>query len=205
MARRGKDTTVFDDILLRGIRKGQIPAREKAAREWYRNAARRTVSAKQFPAKLVQQQQKKPTIGPGRMFLFKYNPKHRRTLPYYDVYPVIFMVGFAKGGFHGINLHYLPPRMRAALMDELYGVVNNKRYDASTKLKISYKILKNASRFRYFRPCFKHYLASHIASKLIEVPITDWDIALFLRNERFIKAPQKEVWKDSRKIIKKYS
>ena len=30
---------VFDDILLRGVREGQIPARTQEARDWYRNQA----------------------------------------------------------------------------------------------------------------------------------------------------------------------
>ena len=32
----------FDDILAQGIRAGQIPARTKTARDWFRNKARDT-------------------------------------------------------------------------------------------------------------------------------------------------------------------
>ena len=49
----------------------------------------------------------------GRMFHFLYDPKGKKTLPYYDRFPLIFMVEKAKGGFYGLNLHYLPHKERA--------------------------------------------------------------------------------------------
>ena len=41
---------------------------------------------------------------PGRMFMYFYDPKHKKTLPYYDRFSLIFMVEKAKGGFYGLNL-----------------------------------------------------------------------------------------------------
>jgi hypothetical protein len=61
----------------------------------------------------------------GKMYTFFYDPKHKETLPYYDLFPLIFVVGPAAGGFLGINLHYLPPVLRAKLMDSLYQILNN--------------------------------------------------------------------------------
>ena len=46
-----------------------------------------------------------------------YDAKHKATLPYYDGFPLILMLGPAKGGFMGLNLHYLPPVVRARLLD----------------------------------------------------------------------------------------
>jgi hypothetical protein len=112
------------------------------------------------------------------------------------------MVGPAEGGFYGINLHYLPPSLRANLMDALYSITNNKRYDENTKLRISYATLKNASKYRYFKPCFKHYLASHVKSRFIEIQPVEWDIALFLPTERFEKAGKSKVFADTRKMLK---
>lgn len=111
------------------------------------------------------------------------------------------MVGPAKGGFYGINLHYLPPQLRAKLMDGLYDLTNNTRYDESTKLKLTYDLLNSASKFRYFKPTFKHYLNQHVRSKFIEINSTEWDTALFLPTERFEKAKKTKVWADSRKMI----
>ena len=55
----------------------------------------------------------------GRMFMYFYDPKHKKTLPYYDRFPLTFMVEKAEGGFYGLNLHYLPHKQRALFFDKL--------------------------------------------------------------------------------------
>jgi len=101
-------------------------------------------------------------IAIGRMYLFHYDPKTKDQLPYYDRFPLIFPFQRVDGGFYGINLHYLPHILRARLMDRLLDLANNKVYDDTTKLKISYQILSSSSKFKYFEPCVKHYLNSHV-------------------------------------------
>ena len=64
---------------------------------------------------------------PGRMFMYFYDPKHKKTLPYYDRFPLIFMVEKAEGGFYGLNLHYLPPKQRAIFFDRLTDYSTNKK------------------------------------------------------------------------------
>jgi hypothetical protein len=192
---------LFDDILARGVRQGQIPARTQSARDWFRNKARENRSAAAYPANLMSTSNKTDDIQVGHMYHFYYDPKFKKTLPYYDRFPLIFMVGPAEGGFYGINLHYLPPKLRAQLMDALYSVVSNKRYDEATKLRVSYSILNSASKFRYFKPCFKHYLNDHVNSRFMKIDSAEWDIALFLPTERFEKAGKARVFADSRKMV----
>lgn len=138
----------------------------------------------------------------GKMYFFFYDPKWKKELPYYDRFPLIFPVGPAKGGFYGINVHYLPYRLRAKLMDALYDITNNKKFDESTKLKLSYDLLKSTEKFKEFKPCFKHYLNDHLKSRFLLVESAEWDIALFLPVANFEKASQSTVWSDSRKIIR---
>jgi hypothetical protein len=194
--------TVFDNILLRGVRSGQIPSRTKEAREWFRNIAKNTRGNQTKPERLLQASDNKVTrVLPGRMYHFFYDPKHKDTLPYFDIFPLIFMVGKAQDGFYGINLHYLPPPLRAKLMDSLYTISSDKRYDENTKLRISYNVLNGAAKYRYFKPCFKHYLYRHVESRFIEIFSSEWDIALMLPTQRFRFANQQKVWSDSRKMI----
>ncbi|MCA6385861.1 MAG: hypothetical protein IM620_20520 [Cytophagales bacterium] len=82
-------------------------------------------------------------------------------------------------------------------MDALYTTINNKKYDDSTKLNISYSILKQASSMRLFAPCFKRYLFSQVKSRMIYIPPSEWDISLFLPTQRFKKAPDDQVWRES--------
>lgn len=191
--------SVFDKILLDGIRKGHVPAREKKSREWFREQAGK-VSTTGMQIKEQSGDRMRSSMGIGRMYFFFYLAKHRKTLPYYDRFPLIFPFRVFKGGFMGLNLHYLPPPLRAKLMDALYEITNNKRYDESTRLKLSYNLLANAAQYKAFRPCVKQYLRKQMGSKLIRVEASEWDIALFLPVEQF-NAPIRSVWKDSRDII----
>tara|TARA_B110000495_G_scaffold114077_1_gene98779 strand:- start:203 stop:787 length:585 start_codon:yes stop_codon:yes gene_type:complete len=135
----------------------------------------------------------------GRMFFYQYDPKHKKTLPYYDRFPLIFMVDKAEGGFYGLNLHYLPPKWRAIFFDRLTDYTNNKKYNRTTRLKLSYDLLKGSSRLSLFGPCFKHYLTDHVKSRIIEVPADQWESILFLPTEQFVKAKASKIWNDSRK------
>jgi len=138
----------------------------------------------------------------GKMYAFFYDPKHKKTLPYYDRFPLIFKIENVPNGFMGINLHYLPPPLRAKLMDALYNLTTNNRYDETTKLRMSYEILNSASKYRYFKPTLKMYLNAHVKSRFLEVSSVEWDMALFLPTERFVKANKSAVWKDSRAAIR---
>ena len=188
--------STFDEILAQGIRAGKLPARNQASINWFRNKAKKSDTTAQ---RIIQKEgaKQRGRVEPGSMYLFSYDPKHKKTLPYYDRYPLIFMIGEAKGGFLGINMHFLPLRQRAILMDALYSLVNNKKYDEMTKLKISYDILKSASKFKLFKPCVKHYLGSHVRSRFIEISPAEWDIALMLPIQSFQKASSSQIWKES--------
>ena len=104
---------------------------------------------------------------PGRMYMFFYDPKTKDTLPYYDRFPLALLVGPAKGGYYGLNLHYLHPRIRAILLDRLMEYSVGK--DKNLRLKLTYNILKASSRLKAFKPCFKHYLKKHIKSRMVEI------------------------------------
>lgn len=123
-----------------------------------------------------------------------YDPKWKDELPFYDRFPLVFPFRVESDRFWGINLHYLPLRPRAILMDALYDLKNNDRYDTSTKLKMSYQTLNNASKFKYFKPCVKCYLFSHMKSQFMYINPTEWDVALWLPTEKFTKATKTQVW-----------
>jgi hypothetical protein len=171
---------LFDEIIAKGVRAGQIPARERKAREWYRDAARDY--SKVDERKLMRGDPDRLTARPmiGQMYMFGYDAKHKATLPYFDRFPLVFPFRKVKGGFLGINLHYLPYGHRAELMDALYEISSNQRYDETTKLNISYKVLNSASKFQNFKPCVKHYLTKQFRSRFLYIYPSEWDIAIFL-------------------------
>jgi hypothetical protein len=194
---------LFDRILKQGVRQGIVPAKTKVAREWYRNAAKKLVTRIR-PSRFenrMEESRISSSMEFGYMYAFAYDPKFKKTLPYYDTFPLIFPVDFQQDGFLGINFHYLPPTLRARLMDALYSNLTNKNYDATTRMQISYSILQSAAKYRFFKPTLKKYLGSQIRSNFFEIHVNEWDIALFLPTESFRKADTQKVWSDSRKKI----
>jgi hypothetical protein len=74
---------------------------------------------KQEQIELLKPEDKTDTFEVGKMYLFHYDPKGRKTLPYYDTFPLILLTGIHKSGFTGLNLHYLPPEPRLILLSNL--------------------------------------------------------------------------------------
>lgn len=179
--------------------------RQKDSRTWFRNQAlsigsvNRSKMMQDPDADNLHTRIDEESI--GRMYSFFYDPKNKKTLPYYDQFPLVFVIGPKPGGFLGINLHYLPPVLRAKLMDQLYAITNNKKFDNSTKLVVSYELLSKAARFRYFEPCVKHYLFEHVQSKFLMIEPKFWDVALMLPTEKFAKADNNTVWNRSRSQV----
>jgi len=193
---------IFDNILQQGAKQGIIPARTKFAREWYRSAAEDLYKRRVSSGVLLRDETRlTDSIIYGYMYSFVYDPKWKNELPYYDTFPLIFPVELEKNGFLGINFHYLPHVLRAKLMDALYTTVTNRKYDDTTKVRISYDILKGVSKFNVFKPTLKRYLRSHIRSNFLQISSKEWDIALFLPTENFKKLSKDKVWAESRKAI----
>jgi hypothetical protein len=195
---------VFDRILQRGLQAGITPSVKRDSRQWFRNQARNVVAT---PNRMLVSNNARLTSRPmvGRMYLFQYDPKGKKTLPYYDRFPLVFPIasgrtgGFAAqgGSFIGINLHYLPLPLRARLMDALYKTATTQELDDTTRLKISYQILQQATRYRFFKPCIKRYLISNVKSRFFYVEPKEWEMALFLPLDRFVGSNKTRIYRDS--------
>ena len=193
-------SNIFQRLELQAFRAGITP-RTKESRDWFRSkiknmrSIKREALMKEDPLKQTSQEIV------GGMYMFFYDPKHKETLPYYDTFPLVIVVGPAEGGFYGLNLHYLPPILRAKMLDALMDITTNTKFNDSTRFKMSYELLVKTSKLKYFEPCFKHYLNEHVKSKCAMVPAPEWEIATFLPTADFRKANSKKVYYDSKKMI----
>lgn len=173
---------------------------EAEARKWYRDQAaeiKRVNTASLMKSK-KNAQRINSTIDPkaiGSMFLFFYDPKTKDELPYWDTVPLVIPIEFYRDGFLGLNLHYLPPLLRAKMMDELYNTINNDKLDVTTKLRLNYSIVKRIS--KYYKPCVKRYLFNHVRSGFFYVLPNEWDMAIMLPLERFEGARKSTVFRNS--------
>ena len=94
-------------------------------------------------------------------------------------FPLCIPVEPAKGGFYGLNLHYLPHSLRAQFLDALYDTTNNDKFDETTRFRLTYDLLKQI-RGKPFVNIVTNTIISHVRSSFAKVDSADWEIAIFL-------------------------
>lgn len=192
--------SIFDKISAAAFRAG-IRSRTPESEEWFGKKVKELAVPSRTKILKDDALEKQTKIRVGDMVMYFYDPKTKETLPYYDKFPLTIIVGPAPGGFYGLNLHYLPVPLRAKMLDSLMDITNNRKYDETTKFQATYNTLKRASKLKYFKPCFKHYLNSNVRSRFAYVPPPEWEIATFLPTADFQKSGKSTVYKDSRAAI----
>jgi hypothetical protein len=195
--------TIFQNILANAARKGIKNQYSAESIKWFRTNIRKTAVS---PLRVIREEKDNyvsswSNVAIGKMYFAYYDPKHKKTLPYYDTFPLIIPIQRYSDGFLGLNLHYLPPTLRARLLDSLYDLLNNAKLDERKRLVISYSILQSAAKHRFFKPCVKRYLGTHFRSRFVKIPHQNWTAAVFLPVESFEKASKNEVWSDSRQTV----
>ena len=99
----------------------------------------------------------------GHLYMFEYKAK-MKYLPYYDRFPLVYVIKSLRNEFWGANLHYLPIK---------------KRLLATKKLMQGRVDLPKA--------CFHKYLQPHVEGLLIDLAEDEWDTAILLPTEDFVK------------------
>ena len=133
---------------------------------------------------------------PGFMYLYAYDPKTKDTLPYYDKFPLILCFNITAKGWYGINLHYLAPKIRQSIFEELLKTLNNTKFNDNTKFKLSWAQLSSLSKHRYIKHACKQYLFSQLVTPICKVDPKYWEAVTFLPIAQFEKASPQSVWKD---------
>jgi len=191
---------IFNRLERQAFRAG-IKPRTDESRAWFLKKAQnmRSINREALMKEEPLKARSKQII--GGMYMFTYDPKHKDKLPYYDEFPLVIVIGPAKGGFLGLNLHYLPPKLRMQFFANLMDIQGSKLTD-DAKFSLTYRMLKKSSNLRYFKPCVKHYLNSQVTSRFAEVPAPEWEIAIFLPTAQFRKRNSYKVHYDSRQMIR---
>lgn len=174
-----------------------------AAKQWFRDKIGKLFGGKPTPItggpKPPQKIVSRPII--GKLYFYVYDPKYKdqpNILPYYDTYPLTIPIEYYSDGFLGLNLHYIYPKDRAILLDKLSETLTNHKYDDTTKMRINYNLLRSSSKYFEHTPCLKRYLYNHVRSQFIEIPASEWDIAIMLPAEKFVRETKTAVWALSR-------
>ena len=189
------------------IATGNMAARARMAATWFRSIVERAKTALARDTvfqDVVTDAAKSGTLTGrmwlGKMYFFVYNPKHKITLPYYDMFPLVLPIERYSNGFLGINFHYLAPKDRAYLLDEIKVFVNDKTLSENARILLTYDMLRGFTKFKRAKPCLKRYLTTYMKTQFIPVLPDEWGPSIFLPVENFKKASKKMVWAESKEI-----
>jgi len=161
---------------------------EKKSLKWYRSAVKEEAGnyKKNFEHYDKDVEQKVNSLRrftvEKHLYMFEYKAK-MRWLPYYDRFPLVYVLKSSKDEFWGVNLHYLQPK---------------KRMIATKKLLLGQIDIPKA--------CFHKYLHAHVEDGIyIDLATVEWDSAILLPTEDFVKnvngmffpIDKKTVWEDT--------
>lgn len=175
---------------LKKAKDAQINIGTKKSADWFRRIAEKSANIRKLSR--VTDGLKPAKLEAGEMITYTYDPKMKESLNYYDVHPLVIFLESTASGWYGLNLHYLPPTMRARVLYEA-------QYSKNSLFKIANALSKDART----KACFKRYISSYVASKPYSIPKESWEVAIALPFDRFLKEDKKTVWRDSKKINKK--
>lgn len=182
--------SVFDTI------KQRAGNADKSA-TWYRTQVNKIASNK-TAGQLFRENKLNNRPSVGRLNLFGYNPKFRKTLPYYDVFPLVLPLEPISGGFMGMNFHYLPPLLRFRLLERMQATATDSRFDSKTKFDVNYDDVKS---IKIVKPTIKKYLYAYCQTGFLRINADEAAIAIYLPVQRFKKASDAVVYSDSRKFL----
>ena len=114
----------------------------------------------------------------GHLYMFEYKAK-MKWLPYYDRFPLVYVIKAAgKDEFWGANLHYMSPKKRLIATKKLM----NGRIDIPKR-------------------CFHKYLTAHVDGLFLDLAASEWDTAILLPTEDYVKDLNGRVFPIDKKIV----
>ena len=164
---------------------------------WYRNAVS-LIADRTSPSELFKSGKLLGRPSAGRMSMFFYDPKTKARLPYYDTFPLVLPLEPMKGGFIGLNFHYLPYGARFAFLQQLQSLASNSKFDQSTKIQATYDSVKSN---KYVKASIKRYLYSQVRSQFLRVNVDEMALAAYLPVAQFQGASLGSVFAKSRRTF----
>lgn len=138
----------------------------------------------------------------GQLVFFKYKPVLESST-YYDRYPLVLITDSYKGGFEGVNLHFVDPLHRRFLFDSLMRTlpVIKSGEEWKARLRVDYDRLEARRAFKYFRPCYRRYLWKGMSRRPVIVPFQAWEDMINGNTYRFVNARPVTVFRESRSQV----
>ena len=139
----------------------------------------------------------------GNLYLFLYDAKFKRILPYWDKLPLVILFGYSGSHMIGVNFHYLNWAQRISLLRKL-GVRRKTGYKLKYKdILRAWKAAKLPQALMYLS--IRKYLISHIRSDVKvwdEIDGDDWGEVAKIILPKFAKKGDSFVIRDIQRKFK---
>jgi hypothetical protein len=171
--------------LTEGTKKISKAKKKKKSIAWFKKKVGE--SAKGF--------KRKGKLAPGKMYTFGYDAKFKAILPYWDRFPLIIVLDVYKGGFIGLNFHYVSPIDRMKFFSKIMKFATQKGEVEDMTDKARFNISWDAVRnIKHADKMIHKYLYGHVKTSLLEAPPNEWENVIFLPYQKFVGASAKSVW-----------
>lgn len=148
---------------------------KKYTSSWYRR--RVTEMASEYPVKRIINDEKtesaiddiqddnelREEVRKGHLYLYQYKPT-KKGLPYWDTYPLVYVLRREGSYFIGANLHYMSPKARSGVIQSIL---------EDKKVEIPKKIIHK-------------YLYNGVIGRLLDLGQDEWKTAIYLPIENFV-------------------
>lgn len=141
-----------------------------------------------------------PFLGPieaGKVYTYVYDPKHADDLPFYDAFPIFLSMGHLQNGnIFGINLSYIPPRIRMRVLDKFVRVFHTRfikaninmlergKPESMREIPFFYDVAKHMMAGSGFQFAIRSYLHSHVRSNPRIITYEDyWRLLAFTSDD----------------------
>ena len=150
---------------------------------WYRNAVS-SIADRATATRLMRSGKLNGRPSIGRLNMYFYDPKYKKTLPYYDRFPLVLPLERIPGGFSGINFHYLRPVARFSLLERLQRFSIRNEMSTRNRFDVSYNRVKNLP---LVKNTIKKYLWSHVRSSFLRIDYDKAALSVYLPVAQFKK------------------
>jgi len=133
----------------------------------------------------------------GKMYLYTYDPKFKKTLPYYDTFPLVIPYHIEPDRFIGLNFHYLSYYNRIRLFSRMMQFATSSGLSDSNRITYTWSLIAGVAKYKLANHCIKEYLFDHVRSRFIVIKPKDWYTAMMLPVARFKKKNQLAIWQEN--------
>lgn len=126
---------------------------------------------------------------PGQLYTYTYDPKWKKTLDFYDTQPIIIFLDNAPKGHYGLNIHFLPQKMRNIIFKEINPSIKKNPFQSGLEKWKRLSIIKG-----YEKALIRRYLTNHIKGKILPIPEQYWTKFRDFPTEKFYGKTSNEIF-----------